>query len=30
MASIAVLRGMVRLGIAIAVIEGGFLAVMYA
>jgi phospholipid/cholesterol/gamma-HCH transport system permease protein len=30
MAPIAVLRGMVRLGIAIAVIEGGFLAVMYA
>ncbi|MEX2239864.1 MAG: ABC transporter permease [Burkholderiales bacterium] len=30
MAPIAVLRGMVRLGIAVAVIEGGFLAVMYA
>jgi phospholipid/cholesterol/gamma-HCH transport system permease protein len=29
MAPIAVLRGMVRLGIAIAVIEGGFLAVLY-
>ncbi|MGA8052227.1 MAG: ABC transporter permease [Burkholderiales bacterium] len=30
MAPVAVLRGMVRLGIALAVIEGGFLAVMYA
>ena len=30
MAPIAVLRGMVRLGIALAVIEGGFLAMLYA